>query len=284
MFEQERVEATTLAKISTLDPSIMSPPSQSQTIPQFYSVDVAGSGDRSIHLVWGHGWGQSGAAFRALAEALAPVAPSTLIDFPGFGASPLPPMTWSTADYADAVAEWMRERFGDQPVVWLGHSFGGRVGLQLAARHPKLVRAMVLVAAAGLQRRRSFAQRTKLALQRAFFKTARSLLREGTTVERLRQRMGSADYRNAGAMRPIFSRVVAEDLTKIAARVRVPTLLIYGREDTETPVEMGERLRALIPGAELVVLEHYGHLNILDEGRHQLALRIRRFLEPYLSR
>lgn len=252
--------------------------------PLIHSVSVPSPRARGVRLVWGHGWGQSGAAFRPLAEALSSIAPSTTLDFPGFGQSPMPPETWSTAEYADATAAWIREQFEGEQVVWLGHSFGGRVGLQLAARHPRLLTAAVLIAAAGLQRRRSPAQRARIAIRRSFFKAAKRLLREGPQLDRLRARMGSPDYRNAGAMRPILSRVVREDLTDVARQVRVPTLLIYGRDDTETPPEFGERLHLLIPGSELTVLDHYGHLNILDEGRHQLALRIRRFLEPYLPR
>ena len=91
--------------------------------------------------------------------------------------------------------------------------------------------------------------------------------------------MGSADYRSAGALRPVFSRVVSENLTNVARNVQCPTLLIYGKEDTETPPEIGERLKMLIPGAELAILDSFGHLNILSEGRHQVALRIRKFLQ-----
>src|SRR5205814_7524349 len=52
------------------------------------------------------------------------------IYFPGFGESPLPPTAWGTADYADAVAEWLG---GLAPArcIWIGHSFGSRVGLRL---------------------------------------------------------------------------------------------------------------------------------------------------------
>jgi pimeloyl-ACP methyl ester carboxylesterase len=104
-------------------------------------------------------------------------------------------------------------------------------------------------------------------------------LGEGPQLNRLRQKMGSADYRSAGALRPIFNRVVQEDLTNVAVQVHCPTVLIYGKEDTETPPEMGERLNRLIKGSELTVLDGFGHLSILNEGRHQLAVRIRRFLE-----
>jgi pimeloyl-ACP methyl ester carboxylesterase len=206
------------------------------------------------------------------------MASSSLIDFPGFGKSPMPPETWGTAEYADGVAEWMA-MLPPGPRVWIGHSFGCRVGIQLAARHPQSVSGMVLIAAAGLQRQRSLPERLRFGIRRTAFKTAKRFVREGPGLDRLRQRFGSSDYRSAGALRPILTRVVGEDLTEAAKAVRCPSVLLYGRLDTETPPEIGERLKALIPHSELTVLNGFNHLSILSEGRHQVALRIRKFLE-----
>lgn len=231
-----------------------------------------------IHLIWGHGWGQSAAALVPLAETLKPFASSSVIDFPGFGKSSTPPESWGTAEYADFIAEWMG-RLPVSRVVWAGHSFGGRVGIQLAARHPGLLSGMVLIASAGLRRRRTLGERLRFGLRKTAFKTARRFIREGPHLDRLRQRFGSADYRSAGAMRPILTRVVGEDLSEQAKAVRCPTLLIYGTADTETPPEIGERLKALIPKSELALLTGFNHLSVLSEGRHQVILRIRKFLE-----
>jgi pimeloyl-ACP methyl ester carboxylesterase len=230
------------------------------------------------HLVWGHGWGQSGAAMAPLAETLRPFGHSSLIDFPGFGKSPNPPDTWGTAEYADSVAAWLNSL--SQPrVIWIGHSFGGRVGLQLAARHPQLVAGMVLIAAAGLPRQRSFSDQLRLRLRRTAFKTARRFTREGPQLDALRKKFGSSDYQSAGALRPVFVRVVGEDLTDVARAVRCPTLLVYGTKDSETPPEIGSRLQHLIPGSELTLLDGFNHLSVLSEGRHQVALKIRKFLD-----
>ena len=225
-------------------------------------------------LIWAHGWGQTHAALLPLAQALRRSAPSVLLDLPGFGAAPPPPTAWSTADYADAVAEWLAALPPGRR-IWAGHSFGCRVGLQLAARHPGLIHGLFLIAAAGLPPRRSL----RMTARRWAFRLARALTPEGPARDRLRQRFGSADYRQAGAMRPILVKAVNEDLSAVARAVRCPALLLYGDQDRETPPELGARLARLMPGSRLVILRGFDHWSVLGEGRHQLVERLGEFME-----
>jgi len=229
-------------------------------------------------IVWGHGWNQSAVALLPMAESLARFAFSYLIDFPGFGESPAPPGVWGTADYADAVAAWLRS-LPRRRRIWIGHSFGCRVGIQIAARHPGLVSGMVLIAAAGLARRRGILERCRLHCRRRAFQLSKLVVPEGPKRDRLRSHFGSADYRAAASMRPIFVRVVNESLAGTATKVDCPVLLIYGSDDRDTPPEMGRRFQSLIPHAELVVLEGFDHLGLLHEGRHQTVQLIQRFLK-----
>lgn len=231
-----------------------------------------------LQLVWGHGWGQDHRALLPLAEAATGLAPSLLLDFPGFGQSPPPPGPWGTADYADAVAA----RLQAQPAgkrIWIGHSFGCRVGLQLAARHPTLIDAMLLIAGAGLPRRRSLGERLRLKMRVWRFKTAKLFVPEGPGRDRLRQRFGSADYRMAGPMRGVFLNVIREDLSDVARRVACPVKLLYGEKDTETPPEIGERLQTLLPQGALTVLSGFDHYTLLSEGRHQVLMGLKQLVE-----
>ena len=101
----------------------------------------------------------------------------------------------------------------------------------------------------------------------------------GKDIEPLRMKFGSADYRNAGPLRPILVKVVNEDLSEVAAQVRCPTLLVYGQDDTETPPELGKRLADLIPRAELSVLPHQDHYSLLGDGRHLVLKRLQDFVQ-----
>ena len=220
-------------------------------------------------LVWAHGWAHSHLSLAPLAEAMRGRADSWLADLPGFGASPLPPGPWGTADYADAMADWLAT-LPARKRVWVGHSFGCRVGLQLAARHPEAVAALFLIAAAGLPPHRSLATRLRRMPRRLAFRATRAMTPEGPARERLRERYGSSDYRTAGAMRPVLVKAVNEDLTAVARRIGLPVMLVHGEADTESPPEIATRLHALITGSQLHLLRGFDHLTILGDGRHQV--------------
>ena len=237
----------------------------------------AAVGAAPLHFVWAHGWGQDHRAFLPLATALERRGTHSLVDFPGFGDSPPPPAAWSTADYADAMADWLAT-LPRAKRIWIGHSFGCRVGLQLAARHPDAVDGLFLVAAAGLQRTRTPLQQLKIKARVTAYKSLKFLPHLGIDTTALRAKFGSADYRNAGPMRPILVKVVQEDLTDVARAVRCPVQLVYGELDNETPPEIGQRLAKLIPNAAVSVLPRFDHYTILISGAHQVQHQLEKFV------
>jgi pimeloyl-ACP methyl ester carboxylesterase len=236
------------------------------------------SGEGAVELIWAHGWGQTHAALLPLAQAMRRSARSILIDLPGFGDSPAPPGPWSTADYADAMAEWLG---GLPPAhrLWIAHSFGCRVGLQLAARHPGTLAGLCLIAAAGLRPQRTPWAGARVLVRRWAFRLARRFTPEGPSRDRLRRRFGSADYRAAGKLRPILVKAVGEDLTEVAGAVHIPAELLYGDQDRETPPEMGMRFNRLMPQSRLYVLRGFDHWSLLTDGRHLILQRLGELME-----
>lgn len=235
-------------------------------------------------IVWGHGWGHNRHAFAALMPALTQRAAHLTLDFPGFGQSPLPPMTWDTAAYADALAPTIRDLRAQHPnlkrVIWVGHSFGGRVGVQLGARHAGLFDGLFLIAAAGLQRPRNPLQKLRFKLRLLPFKIMKilaPLLR--LDLDKMREKMGSADYRNAGAMRPIFVTVIREDLSETARKITCPVSLVYGEKDNEAPPVFGEIYARAIPQAQLSILPNQDHYSLLGVGAPLVTKRLIAFLD-----
>jgi len=233
-----------------------------------------------IRLIWGHGWGQDHRAFTQLAEALQTQAHHLLLDFPGFGQSPPPPKGWNTIDYARATAEMLQNLPFQGKNIWIGHSFGCRVGLQLAAHYPEMLDGLILIAGAGLPRKRNLWEKASLKNRIYTFKLLKQLwILLGKNVDTLHQHFGSLDYRNAGAMRETFLKVIAENLNEEAANVKCSTLLIYGTADVITPPEIGEHLQKLIPNARLIILDGQNHHSLLASGRHQTLKHLHGFIK-----
>jgi pimeloyl-ACP methyl ester carboxylesterase len=61
------------------------------------------------------------------------------------------------------------------------------------------------------------------------------------------------------------------------ARIKVPTLVLCGREDVATPLALHEEMASLTPGAELVVIEHCGHLSTMERPA-EVNAALRRWL------
>lgn len=230
-----------------------------------------GNGKPDILLL--HGWGCSTELMRPVSDQLCKRARVTMIDFPGHGRSSRPPEPWGAEEYAGMTAALI-EGLGIGPCDIAGHSHGGRIALLLAAERPELVGKLALTGAAGLhaepteaQKKRSAAYKRLRALCDALEKAKVFGGMPERMRESLRKKYGSRDYNALDAeMRRTFVKVVNFDVEPYLSKVRASTLLLWGDQDTETPLWMGKKMEQLIPDAGLVVLEggtHYAYLEKL---------------------
>jgi pimeloyl-ACP methyl ester carboxylesterase len=222
--------------------------------------EVFGSGDPVVLAL--HGWSRSRRDFFGV---LSPAGSSQLdaiaLDLPGSGASPPPPGPWGSPEYADHVAsvlDVMRV-----PVVVLGHSFGGRIALHLAASRPDAIAGMVLT---GVPFRRPTASPPRSPVA---FRAGRLLHRAGFVSERrmeaLRRRYGSSDYRAAeGVMRQVLVKVVNETYDEIIPTISCPVTLVWGEDDDIAPVSVARSVVDEFPRATLLEVPRAGHLTPLS--------------------
>ena len=230
----------------------------------------AGAGDPVLLL---HGW-------RGSIESMTPVFDEFVkhyavvaLDFPGHGESELPPRAWNVTDFMVMVLRLMDALHLDRPHI-IAHSHGGRVTIKLAATHPDRVRKIVLVDSAGIRSSRPCKYYVRVSLAKiGKFLAAFG----GRWGERMRQRLyasvASQDYAAAGPLRETFVKLVNADLTSELPAIQAPTLLVWGENDADTPLASAKIMHQLIPGAELVVLQHAGHFSYLDQfGKFRLIV------------
>lgn len=224
-----------------------------------------------------HGWSGSIESFTPVFNELMHAYRVCAIDFPGFGRSGLPPGAWGVSDYAVLTLQVMDTLQLDQPHV-LGHSFGGRVAIALAARHPDRVGKLVLVDSAGIRLPPSLKGRLKRLVARGgrwlgtYGGSSGSKIRDAVY-----RRIQSQDYANAGPLKETFVKVVNEDLRELLPLIQSPALLVWGEHDRDVPLAAAYLMAERIPGAQLVVFENAGHFPYLDQFE-RFRLLVGRFL------
>lgn len=202
-----------------------------------------------------------------------------------------------------ADADALRQALGFEKWAVLGHSFGGFVALEYALRYPQNLSHLLLVDTGGDNR---WAQENapKVLEQRGFSEEIVALSRrflngqiEPNEMFPSLMKLGSA-YNPYTGLRRMPHMIALGLRTKLRpealifaanhflkgwtvmdqlGEIKVPTLVIAGRDDFQFPPEHQEELAAGIPNASLVIIDRAGH-NVHDEQSTEVLKRIRDFL------
>ena len=230
------------------------------------SLHYRDSGEETLKpVIIMHGWGCNVDTVASIENIFRGKMRVLNVDLPGHGQSTEPPSVWGVEDFT-AMMEKFISKLGLAHPSLVGHSFGGRISLLLSSRND--VGKMLLVDAAGIKPKRGFNYYRKVYT----FKAIKNLLmlvlgREKgmEAVEKMRAKKGSADYRSSSPrMRAVMSRCVNEDLKHVMPAIKAPTLLIWGEDDTATPLSDAITMKRLIPNAGLVSFPGCGHYSFLD--------------------
>lgn len=233
--------------------------------------EIHGESGRALLLL--HGWGGRCESFLPLIRDFETTRRVIAVDFPGHGRSDVPDCPWSVTEYMEYLRAFMAENELDGADI-VAHSFGARVAILLSATYPECAGKLLLTGAAGIPMRAAgrvpFKTRVYKALRAVLTGTAAQKLFGQEKVELWRealvQRFGSADYRALTPfMRQTFNRVISQDLTPCLEKIKSPTLLVWGENDTATPLWMGQQMEKIIADAGLVVLKDCGHFAYLDK-------------------
>lgn len=224
-----------------------------------------------------HGWGDSSEGWTAFAGGLAESNQVVVLDLPGFGGSDMPNTAWGLSDYAAFTAAFLAKT-GYQPTVIVGHSNGGAIVVRGLAEGTLQAERLVLLASAGIRAQLRGRRRVLRVMTKAG-KFITYPLPAGVR-KRLRGRLYTtigSDLLVAEHMQETFKRIVTDDVQADASKLSLPTLLVYGEDDTAAPPQYGHILHNLIDGSTLEVIGGAGHFVHLDK-----PLEVRAMIDKFL--
>ena len=157
---------------------------------------------------------------------------------------------------------------GIENQIMMGHSHGGRVTMYMAATGMVAPPKIVLLDAAGLIPKKSFKQKFRAKSFKAI-KTVVTLPLihnfSASLLDRARRHYGSADYNAAPeVLRKTLVSLVNTDIRDVLPNIKCPTLLIWGENDTATPLADAKVIKSLIDDAGLCVIKGTGHFSFVE--------------------
>ena len=179
--------------------------------------------------------------------------------------------------YEDALA--LIEQLGCTPCHFLGLSMGGFIGLRLAARHPELLRSLILLeTTADPEPSENVAKYKQLTFAARWFGLGlvvdrvmpvmfgRTFLTDpARTLERREWRHRMGGNHRLGITRATTGVITRQGIESEIVRIQVPTLILVGDEDVAVPPVHSQHLHEHIAGSRLEIIPRAGHTSTVEE-------------------
>ena len=206
---------------------------------------IIGTGDPFLLI---HGWGGSSQSLQKLAQLLAIKYQTFVIDLPGFGLTDKPDPGWGVGEYAKFLIDFI-EKLNLKPVIYFGHSFGGGLGIFMAAKYPNQIKKLILCSASY---KRYPSKTTKIS---RFFSWLPPLFKK--IIYKIF--FPDSDLYKVPDLEENFRKIVTQDLTSSLQAIKTPTLVLWGGNDKETPIEQAYELHKKINHSRLKIFPEIGH-------------------------
>ena len=232
------------------------------------NINVIDKGEGEVVLLL-HGWGARADIYHSVINPICSHYRVIAPDLPGFGESDEPSFAYSIEDYACFACELLKN-LEIKKVHLMGHSHGGRTVLELATGDYDIdIGKIVLLDSAGIPAKKTFAKTVRIKTYKSLkklvlLKPVKKMFPDA--LDKLQKKFGSADYGSASQiMRQSMVNVLNTDYTDRLSKVKSPTLLIWGENDTATPLSDGLLMEKLIPDAGLVKIPGAGHFSFAEQ-------------------
>lgn len=165
-----------------------------------------------------------------------------------------------------------------EKIILIGHSNGGRIASAFSVEFPEKISHLVLIDSAGI-----YHNELSLRLKKTVFKF---LAKAGKTIfksEKLKillyKLARERDYKEATEVqRKTMLNMTRLDLREVFKKVSVPTLIIWGKNDRQTPLADGKLINQLIKNSKLLVIDDARHSPQFTQAKEVVEKIVRQIL------
>lgn len=160
----------------------------------------------------------------------------------------------------DSYVSWLKNELPkNEQIILLGHSFGGQIACQFAAQYPHLVSKLILIDSAGI-----IDKSTVKIVKRLVFKTVARLGKPIFNHDFFRNVLyklaREKDYLKANkTLRQTMANVISTEVLEFLDQIECPTLIIWGQNDTITPVRFAKVFKERITKSEMKIVAGARH-------------------------
>ena len=212
------------------------------------------------------GWGNTRTTFTNIINFLKDNYTIYIIDYPGFGNSPIPEKELTIYDYTNLVRDFLDEMQIKNPII-IAHSFGGRIATLLTGYYKEKIDKIIMIDAASIKPRKSIKNLIKQTTYKVLKKLTYLLpkLKQEYYRQKLLKIFGSTDYQNLpNNMHKTFKNIVNENLIYYLKNIESEVLLLWGKLDKDTPLKDGYKMNNLIKNSALIIFPKGNHFSYLQ--------------------
>ncbi len=210
-----------------------------------------------------HGWGQNKEMMTPLIDELKYRYKCVVLDLPGFGESAFNDID-NIHEYVEQIRTFLKEK-NLLPTYIVGHSFGGKLAIEYYLKYQDL-KKIVIIASPILKPTRTL---------KYYYKIIKYKI--GKKFHKNIEKLGSEDYQNCPSkMKKFFINVVNTHYDNYLKDIKIPILLIWGKEDKQVPLSKALKLQKQLENSHLHILKgsHFAYL----ENIQFTKLAIQKFL------
>lgn len=219
-------------------------------------------GDNKKSIVILPGWGNTRSTFNYMINFLKNYFTIYILDYPGFGNSNFPNKDLTLYDYTNLIYEWIKSLNLENPIL-IGHSFGGRIITLLTGYYNYEFNNIIYLNSAGIKSKTKFKTIIYKLLKKLKYLLPTKY--KNKYLSFLFKHFASMDYLNLNQnMHNTFKNIISLDLKPYFKNIKSRVLIIWGNNDTATPLKDGIIMNKLIKNSELIILDKATHFSYLD--------------------